>query len=59
MTYLEMNEAEAWDVLELAVGSRYGIEAVDFMCAFEEGTAESRYPGCEDLLELAEWLGDQ
>lgn len=54
-----MNEAEAWVVLDLATSSRYGVDAVDFLCAFSDGVAESKYPGCEDLLELAEWLGDQ
>ena len=59
MTYVEMNETEAWDALQTATSVRYGVDAVDFLCAFSEGSAETKYPGCEDLLGLAEWLEDQ
>lgn len=48
---------EALDLVDTMVSVRYpGYTGMDFLAAFSEGTAEERFPGCEDLLELAEVL---
>lgn len=51
-----MTYEEVFDLVDMLVSTRYGDEGVDFLAAFSEGTAEERYPGCEDIMELAEFL---
>jgi hypothetical protein len=53
---MELTEGEVFDLLDTAVGFRYGIDQAEFMIAYEEGTAAQQYPGCEDLFPLAEAL---
>lgn len=50
---VELSEAEVFDLLDLAVSQRYGVDAVDFLSSYSEGTAEMQFPGCEDLFILA------
>jgi hypothetical protein len=53
---MELTEGEVFDLLDAAVGYRYGGDVAEFMIAWEEGTASQQFPGCEDLFPLAEAL---
>lgn len=53
---MELTEGEVFDLLDTAVGIRYGADVAEFMIAYEEGTAVQQFPGCEDLFLLAEAL---
>ena len=51
-----MTEDEVMGVIDMLASTRYGITGADFFAAFLEGTAEDKYPHCEDIIELAEVL---
>lgn len=51
-----MEYDEAFGLLDKLAQRRYGADVFDFLAAYNDGIAEERYPGCEDLLELAEAL---
>lgn len=53
---MELTEAEAFDLLDLAMQARYGSDAYEFMAAYEEGTTHQRFPASDDLLRWAEAL---
>lgn len=53
---MELSESDVFDILDLAVQTRYQSDAYEFMAAYEEGTTHQRFPGSDDLLRLAEAL---
>lgn len=53
---MELTEGEVFDLLDTAVGIRYGADVAEFMVHYLEGTAVQQFPGCEDLFLLAEAL---
>lgn len=52
----DMTWDEVMELVNTLVATRYGAEGMDFLAAYSEGTAEERFPGCEDIIELAEFL---
>lgn len=52
-----MSWDEVMETINMLVAIRYpGFDGMDFLAAFSEGTAEERFPNCDDLCELAEVL---
>lgn len=51
-----LSEADVMDLIDLMAEQRYNVSGIDFLCAFSEGTAEDKYPGCHDMIVLAEAL---
>lgn len=51
-----ITEAELMDLLDQMALTRYGVEGVEFLTYVSEGMAEQRFPGCHDMVVLAEAL---
>lgn len=52
----ELTEDEVFDLLDLMMARRYDADAMDFLAAYSDGMAEELFPGCHDLVILADAL---
>lgn len=52
----ELTVEEVFDLLDLMMAKRYEADAMDFLAAYSDGMAEELFPGCHDLIILADAL---
>jgi hypothetical protein len=53
---MTLTEGEVMELIDVLARQRYGVEGVEFLTAYSDGLAESMFPHCEELIELAEAL---
>jgi hypothetical protein len=54
----ELTVEEVLDMLDLMTVQRYQVDAMEFLTAWSEGKAEELFPGCHDLVILADVLDE-
>jgi hypothetical protein len=51
-----ITEAEIMDLIDTMALTRYQVDGVEFLTYVSEGTAEDKFPGCHDMVILAQVL---
>lgn len=51
-----ITEAEIMEQIDQMALTRYGVDGVEFLTYVSEGMAEQKFPGCHDMVALAEAL---